>query len=101
MAIFSAVASSVERSVERLSQRAFEGPRRDLPPDEPTPRQLTVKAISEGQASKDQIKESLDFGLAAPDPQGKLRLTPLGKIVLSRYPTGDAETQAKQEAAAA
>jgi hypothetical protein len=101
MAIFSAVAGSVERGVERLSQRAFEGPRRDLPPDEPTPRQLTVKAIVDGQASKDQVKESLDFGLAARDAQGELTLTPLGEIVLSRYPAGDAETQAKQEAAAA
>jgi hypothetical protein len=93
MAIFSAVASSVERSVERLSQRAFEGQRRDLPPEEPTPRQLTVKAIVDGQASKDQVKESLDFGLAARDAQGELRLTPLGEIVLSRYPAADAETE--------
>jgi hypothetical protein len=100
MAIFSAVAGSVERSVERLSQRAFEGPRRDLPPDEPTPRQLTVKAIVDGQASEDQVKESLDFGLAALDAEDELTLTPLGRMVLSRYP-GDAETPAKQEATAA
>jgi hypothetical protein len=100
MAIFSAVAGSVERSVERLSQRAFEGPKRDLPPDEPTPRQLTVKAIVDGKATEDQVKESLDFGLAARDAQGELKLTPLGEIALSRYPE-DAETRAEQEAAAA
>jgi hypothetical protein len=97
MGFLSTAASSIERSVDRLSQRAFEGPRRDRPPKVPTPRQLTAKAIVDGDASEDQIKESLDFGLATHDPHGELELTPLGEIVLSGYPD---DRPAKKAAAA-
>jgi hypothetical protein len=92
-----AFSSSVERGVARLSQRAFEGPRRDVPLEAPTPRQLTVKAIVDGEASKDQVKEAFDFGLASRGEDEVLELTPLGEIALSGYPD---DRPAKKAAAA-
>jgi hypothetical protein len=86
MGFLSTAVDSIERSVDRLSQRAFEGPRRDRSPEEPTRRQLTAKAIVDGQATEDQVKEALDFSLAEPDERGGMKLTPLGELVLSGYP---------------
>lgn len=93
MGFLSTAADTIERSVDRLSQRAFEGSRRDLSPEEPTPRQLTVKAIVDGQASEDQVKEALDFGLATRDAQDEMELTPLGELVLSGYPDDRPESK--------
>jgi hypothetical protein len=81
-----AFASSVERGVAKMSQRAFEGSRRDLPRREPSRRQLTVKAIIDGEPTPEQTKEALDFGLAVEDADGEMKLTPLGQIALSGYP---------------
>lgn len=94
MGFISAAADSIERSVDRLSQRAFEGSRRGLSPEEPTPRQLTAKAIVDGQASEDQVKEALDFGLAIRDARDEMELTPLGELVLSGYPDDRPEAKA-------
>jgi hypothetical protein len=94
MGFLSTAAESVERGVGKLSQRAFEGSRRDLPPNEPTRRQLTVKAIAEGHPTEDQIKESLDFGLATQGSHGELELTPIGEFALSRYPKDRREEKA-------
>ena len=97
MGLLSAAVDSIERSVDRLSQRAFEGPQRHRSPEKPTRRQLTAKAIVDGRASEDQVKEAIDFSLAKPDERGGMKLTPLGELVLSGYP----DDQPRRRAASA
>jgi hypothetical protein len=89
-----AFSNSVERGVAKLSQRAFEGTKRELPQPEPSRRQSTVKAIVDQEPSPEQIKEARDFGLAAEDDNGGLELTPLGELVLSGYPDDHPDAKA-------
>jgi hypothetical protein len=101
MGLLSTAAGSVERSIERLSQRAFDWTQRDRPRREASARQITVKAIAEGTASESQIEEALEFRLAARDEHGVFRLTPMGEITLSRYPAeGSGHRRAPKAAAA-
>jgi hypothetical protein len=78
--------SSIEAGVEKLSQRAYEGPKRDQFERQPSERQEIVKAISQNSASTDQVQEALDFSLARRGANNRLELTPLGQSLLDGYP---------------
>lgn len=87
--------------LERLTQRAFEGPKRNRPERVPSPSQSIVKAIREGRASDDQVAEAVDFGLAFETGHDAIELTPLGEFILSRHPAEDSRGHRAPKAAAA
>jgi hypothetical protein len=95
------ISSLVWSGLERWSQRAFEGPKRNRPERTPSRSQSIVKAIREGFASDGQVAEAVDFGLAFKSEGGVAELTPLGELVLSRYPTESAGDRHAPKAAAA
>jgi hypothetical protein len=87
--------------LDRLTQRAFEGPKRNRPERVPTPSQSIVKAIREGRASDAQVAEALDFGLASQTEGETIELTPLGDFILSRHPAERSQKRRAPKAAAA
>ncbi len=86
--------------LDRLTQRAFEGPKRNRPERVPTPSQSIVKAVREGRASDAQVAEALDFGLAWETGHDAIELTPLGEFILSRHPAEAAAGRRATKAAA-
>lgn len=87
----------LDRGVEKLSQRAFEAAQRERPERQPSRQHVTLKAISEGQASEEQEREALAFSLATRNGD-QMVLTPLGNYILSGYPPdADGDSQTKEQ----